>query len=142
VKVVGVEVIELRLLPGDTWEADVDGGLVLRGTYSRESVKHLSLTFDAASLLALAERYAEEVEAAAALEGVSLSVTLTVVGAKVIVGIKTRASSGTALAKLKAKFVLAGTVSAPLLGVADVPGEVAAKLKGISNPVPLVDVTG
>ncbi len=142
VKVVGMEVIQLRLLPGNTWEADVGGALVLQGTYSHEDEKHLSLAFDAASLLALAERYAQEVEAAAALEGVSLDATLTVVGAKVIVGIKPSASSGTAVAKLKAKLVLAGTVSAPLLGVSNVPGEVAAKLKGISDPVPLVDVTG
>jgi hypothetical protein len=140
-KAVGLETLELRLLPGETWEADVGGTLVVRGTYSRESTKRLSLTFDAESLLALAERYEQEVEAAALSEGVSISAALTVVAWKVIVGVKPQASSGTARAKLAAKFVLDGTVSAPLLGVSGVPGEVAAKLKGISDPVPLVDLT-
>jgi hypothetical protein len=141
-KAVGVEELELRLLPGETWEADLGDALVLRGTYSLESAKRLSLTFDAASLLALAERYEQEVEAAAASEGVSVAVTLTVAASKVIVVVKPRASSGTARAKLSAKFVLEGLVSAPLLGVSGVPGEVAAKLKGISDPVPLIEITG
>jgi hypothetical protein len=69
-------------------------------------------------------------------------VALTVVGAKVIVVVKPRASSGTARAKLAAKFVLEGTVSAPSFGVSDAPGQVAAKVKGISDPVPLVDIAG
>jgi hypothetical protein len=142
VKAVGLEAIELRLLPGNTWEANA-GDTLVGGTYEHTSATktRLSLVLDAPSLAALADRYEAEVEAAAALEGVSLSVTLTVVGAKVIAIVKPRASLGTATAKLKAKFVLEGTVSAPQFGVSGVPGEVAAKLKGISVPLPLVDLT-
>jgi hypothetical protein len=143
VRTVGLEAIELRLLPGNTWEADASGTLV-RGTYehTRVTKTRLSLTLDAPSLAALADRYEAEVQAAAALEGVAIVASLTVVGAKVIAIVKAQQSSGTATTKLKAKFVLEGTVSAPLLGVSGVPGEVAAKLKGTSAAVPLVDLTG
>jgi hypothetical protein len=142
-KVVGLESIELRLLPGNAWEADA-GVTLLSGTYEHTSATktRLALTLDAPSLAALADRYEAEVEAAAALEGLSITTTLTVVGAKVIAIVKAQGSTGTATTKLKAKFVFAGTVSAPLLGVSGVPGEVAAKLKGTSAPVPLADTAG
>jgi hypothetical protein len=142
-KAVGLETIELRLLPGSTWEADA-GVTLLSGTYEHTSATktRLALTLDAPSLAALADRYEAEVEAAAALEGVSITTTLTVVGAKVIATVKAQEGSGTATTKLKARFVLEGTVSAPLFGVSGVPGQVAAKLKGTSAPVPLADTTG
>ena len=142
-KAVGVEAIELRLLPGNTWEADA-GATLLRGTYEHTSATavRLALTLDAPSLAALADRYEAEVEAAAALEGLSIETALTVVGAKVIAIVRARESTGTATTKLKAKFVFEGTVSAPLLGVSGVPGQVAAKLKGTSAAVPLADLAG
>ena len=142
VKIAGYQGVDVTLLAGDQWTATIDGSLVLHGTYTREDAtdRRLVLTFDAASIEMLQNLYAQQVEMAAAAEGVPLTVEVTLVEQKTLVKLKLRSRTGTAAAKLKARLGFSAVVSIPLGGTT--PGKVVAKLKGLSAPVPMIDITG
>lgn len=137
----GVQGVDVTLLASDAWSMTIDDTLVLQGTYTRESTtdRRLSLTFDAASIQTLQDLYAQQLEAAAAAEGVPLTVEVTLVEQKTTAKIKLRARTGTAAAKLKARLRFAAAISTPSGGATT--GKVVAKLKGLSAPVPLTDIT-
>jgi hypothetical protein len=109
----------------------------LAGTYARpnESSRRLTLTLDGPSSDALVAAYIEAVEAEAALEGVDVQAALVIDRAKVILVVRPRRATGTATAKLKAKFKLSGT--ATVAGVGSVPAKVVGKIKGTSELVGL-----
>jgi hypothetical protein len=111
VKLSDVQDLEMRLLPNDAWEVDVDDTLLLRGTYTRPeaTAKRLTLAFDAASVSALENYYAHEIQAAAAAEGIGVTIGLTLVKATATVTIETNAKENTATAKLKEKFKFTGS---------------------------------
>jgi hypothetical protein len=142
VKMTGVQGIEVTLLPGSAWLANIDGTLTLQGTYTRESAtaKRLILTLHAASTETLQDLYAQQVEAAAAAEGIPLDVDVTLVKEQTTVKIRLRAKTGTATAKLKMKLKF--TAAIPTIFGGGGTGKIISKLRGVSAPIPLTDVTG
>jgi hypothetical protein len=136
--------VDVTLMPGDSWEATIEGAPILRGTYTRTdpTAKRLSLTLDAASVTALENSYEQDVEAAAAAQGVAVTMSLALAEAKTTLTITTKARTNTARAKLRAKFKFTGLASAPSLGGSDVPGKVIGTLKGVSAAIPLTDIAG
>jgi hypothetical protein len=134
-KLTGGENVTVTLFPGDTWSAAVGSGLVLSGSRTRknEFSKRLRLTLDTSSASALATLFGDAIESAAAADGVDLTLSLGIERSKIALIIRRQRRAGTATAKLKAKFKLTGTASAP--GVGSVPGSVRAVLRGISLPI-------
>jgi len=139
-KIGGGQAIEMTLLPGNAWQADIDDTVQLQGTYVREGAAgtRLLLTLDATSAQTLQDLYALQVAAAAAARGVALDVAVTLAEARAMVGIKLRRKAASAIAKLKMQLKFTAVVS-PASG-STTTGKIVSKVKGVSAPIPLIDI--
>jgi hypothetical protein len=139
-KISGSQGVEMTLLAGNAWLAAIDDTVLLQGTYIREGAAgtRLLLTLDAASAETLQDLYAQQVAAAAAARGLALNVAVTLAKARAMVGIKLRRKTGSATAKLKMALNFTAAVSTAS-GAAST-GKIVGKLKGVSAPIPMIDI--
>lgn len=130
----------VTLLPGDLWEAQLDGEVVASGSYTRKDItsRKLVAELSAEGTAELEDWIDDTLEEAAAGAGVGVDTTLMVTGAKVLVSIATNSKDGTATAKFKASFKFAGTTDGE--GEVDAPSKGTLKFSGTTEPIPLEDI--